>query len=309
MIKVFNLTVSEPSAKTPCVATIGNFDGLHLGHQTIIQQVVNKARQLALKPTVITFEPLPQSILRPSKPFARLMPFSQKVAMLAQMGIEQVVCCRFSAAFAKLSPQEFIESYLLNKMGVRCLIIGEGFRFGHQQSGTLQTLQQASQHFDFEVQAISHQQDVRGKISSTQIRAAVQEGNFALAKQLLGRNFSMTSRVVKGAQKGSLLGFRTANLAPHPAKALLRGVFVTLVTLDHQTFQGVANSGTRPTMDGTQHITEVHLLDFEGDLYHKKITVEFVHKLRDEQRFASIEALKQQITNDVQQARDLFEHS
>lgn len=294
------------NALKPCVATIGNFDGVHLGHQAILQNVINKAQQLSLVPTVITFEPLPLSVLRPKESFARIMKFSQKLSMLSAMGIEQVVCLRFNPAFAKLTPMQFIEQYLVNLIGLSHLFIGEGFRFGHQQAGSVQTLTQGAQTFGFHVQALEHKQLGGDKISSSEIRHLLTQGELGQVRQLLGRPFSITSRVVKGARRGTDFGFPTANLARHPGCALIKGVFVTMVTVEGVDYQAVANSGTRPTVDGLRHILEVHLLHFNGDLYGKKITVKFLHKLRNEQRFDSIEQLKQQITLDVQKAKTFF---
>lgn len=306
-MKGITLIRHDMSKAAACVATIGNFDGLHLGHQAIISEVVAKATALSLKPTVITFEPLPQVVLRSKDTFTKLMRFSQKLTYLASLGIEQVVCLRFNEAFAKLTPLQFIEHYLVKLLEVKYLLIGEGFRFGYQQTGSVQTLINASSQFGYEVQAIEHTQRHKDKISSSIIRQSLQNGNLSLAKQLLGRDFSINARVIKGAQRGRLIGFPTANLAHHPASVLLKGVFVTKVRIKEKTYNAVANSGTRPTVDGLKHVTEVHVLDYRGDLYNHKITVEFLHKLRDEKRFDTVEQLKLQITQDVQAAREFFE--
>ncbi len=291
----------------PCVATIGNFDGLHLGHQAIIQQVVTKAQELSLIPTVITFEPLPQSVLRPTSSFVRLMRFSQKLKVLAAMGIQQVICLRFNANLAALTPFEFIESYLVKQFGVRCLMIGEDFRFGHQQSGDVPMLLKLAKQFSFSVEPISHIQDKENKVSSTLIRAALLNGDCSVVRRMLGRNFSVTSRVVKGAKKGRMLGFPTANLPIDKKSAIPKGVFVTKVHIADNSYLGATNVGTRPTFDGKHHVIETHILNYEGDLYGKRITVEFLHKLRDEMRFADIEQLKQQINNDILATRQFFE--
>ncbi len=311
MTKLLKITHFQktPQQVEPCVATIGNFDGLHLGHQSIIENVIQKAHHLSLKPTVITFEPSPQMVLRPQAAFSRLMTFSQKLQRLSLMGIEQVVCCRFTSGFARISPQQFISDILEKQLLVRHLYIGEGFKFGHQQKGTVQTLRENSEQGGFEVHPIAHIQSDFGKISSSLIRQAVQDANFDWVQKCLGRPFSITSRVVKGAKRGSAMGFATANLAFHPASLLLKGVFVTNIIIDNKVYQGVANSGTRPTVDGTKHITEVHIFDFQDDLYNKKISIEVLHKIRDEKRFDSIEQLKQQIREDIQKARAFFDKS
>ncbi len=288
----------------PCVATIGNFDGLHLGHQAVIQQVVKKAQELSIIPTVITFEPLPQSFLRPNSSFVRLMRFSQKLKSLAAMGIQQVICLRFNASLAALSPLEFIESYLVKQFGVRFLMIGEHFRFGHQQSGDVPMLLKLAEQFRFSVEPIRHIQDKEDKVSSTLIRAALLSGDCQSVARMLGRNFSVTSRVVKGAARGRTLGFPTANLPVDKMSAIPKGVFVTKVHIASSSYVGATNVGTRPTLDGKHHVIETHILDYEGDLYGKRLTVEFLHKLRDEIRFTDIEQLKEQISNDIQAARN-----
>ncbi len=291
----------------PCVATIGNFDGLHLGHQAIIQQVVEKAQCLSLLPTVITFEPLPQTFLRPTSSFVRLMRFSQKLKVLAAMGIQQVICLRFNASLANLSPLEFIENYLANQFKVHFLMVGEDFRFGHQQSGNIQTLLELAKQFSFNVEPIKHIHDKEKKVSSTLIRAALLTGDCKAVTRMLGRHFSVTSRVVKGAMRGRTLGFPTANLPIDKMSAIPKGVFVTKVHIANKSYLGATNVGTRPTIDGKHHVIETHILDYAGDLYGKRITVEFLHKLRDELRFSDIEQLKIQINNDIQAARDFDE--
>lgn len=290
----------------PCVATIGNFDGLHLGHQAIIKQVVQKSQQLSLVPTVVTFEPTPQALLRPNQPLLRLMSFSQKSELLAKWGIRQLVCLRFNAELAKLSPQAFFETILVKKMNVKYLMVGEDFRFGHQQAGNIQTLLALGEQCDVHIEPVNPIQEKSNKISSTLIREALVRGELATARDLLGRNFSVKARVVKGAMRGRQLGFATANLAYNTASILLSGIFVSKVHINQKCHIAVTNVGTRPTVDGSRRIVEVHILDFSGNLYNKKIEVEFLHKLRDEKRFNSVELLIQQIKEDVQQTRDFF---
>lgn len=306
MNKVRLIRTFDAAKAIPSVATIGNFDGLHLGHQSIIKAVVAKAQALGLAPTVITFEPLPRRVLRPAEPSYQLMSFSQKLKGLASLGIEQVICLRFTKAFSTIMPLQFIQDYLL-KQQVRELYIGEGFRFGYQQTGTIQTLQQASKQNVFEVHAVQHQTLQENKISSTTIRQFIGRGDFSLAKALLGRDFSIKAKVIHGTKRGRTLGFPTANLGVHPASALLKGVFATKVRIEGKYFNAVANGGVRPTVDGTRHVIEVHLLDFNNDLYNQKIKVSFLRKIRDEKRFENIEQLKQQIANDIITAKIFFE--
>ncbi|MBN9287752.1 MAG: bifunctional riboflavin kinase/FAD synthetase [Gammaproteobacteria bacterium] len=288
---------------SPCVATIGNFDGLHLGHFQLIEKMLKRAQALSLLPTVITFEPLPQTLLRPEIQLLRLLSFRQKLRLLENWGIKQVVCLRFNQKLARLSPLAFIEEYLINRINMRYLMVGEDFRFGHRQEGNIETLYQASTRFNFGIEPISLLQAKELKVSSTQIRRSLLEGELKTASALLGRHYSIIGRVIKGDQRGRTLGFPTANLAVK-ADNLIKGVFASWVQVGEEVYQGVTNVGTRPTVDGKKRLIEVHLLDYAGDLYGKRIAVEFLHKLRDEKRFENIEALKQQIAQDILQAKE-----
>lgn len=298
--------VSMMQNASPCIATIGNFDGLHLGHQAIIKKVVTKAQQLSFIPTVITFEPAPQSFLRPDKKFFRLMSFTQKLEILAEWGIRQVICLRFNRHLAGYSPLAFMQHYLVNGANVRCLLVGEDFRFGHQQEGDVQTLLSLGSQFDVEIEPIKHVLNQSNKISSTLIRQSIVNGDMEGANSLLGRKFSVKGRVVKGAMRGRQLGFATANLPCTRRASHLSGVFVTKVHFDHKTYLAATNIGKRPTFNGENRIIEAHVLDFSGNLYGKKIEIEFLHKLRDEKRFTSIDLLIQQIKSDIEQTRDFF---
>ncbi len=287
----------------PCVAAIGNFDGLHLGHQEIIHRVVAKAQSLQLTPTVITFEPAPRVFLRPQEPLYRLTTLAEKLRILKAWGIEQVVCLRFNASLAQLSAEHFISIYLADYLQIRYLMVGEDFRFGFKRMGTVALLEQAAKQFGFTVEPFALKQCAAQKISSTAIRQALQQGNFPLVKSLLGRDYALSVTVIKGRQLGRELGFPTANFFLHPKKVPFKGVFITRVEVEGKIYQGVANVGTRPTVDGQNQIGEVHLFDFTGDLYAKSLTVTFVQKIRDEAKFANIGQLQQQIEKDVHTAK------
>lgn len=281
-------------SNSPCVATIGNFDGVHLGHQQIIEQVVATKQKLMLTPIMITFEPLPQAFFKPHVPFIRLMNLRQKVDFVLKMGIEKVWCLRFNEKFSKLSPHAFIEQYL-QKLNVRHLVVGEDFRFGYQKQGDVNLLKASG--FDVEPIAIKKLQDKR--LSSTSVRQALFNQDLPLAKQILGRNYSICERVVKGAQRGRLLGFPTANCKLK--SVALQGVFATHVFFENKSYSSITNVGFRPTVDGKHYLAETHILDFSGDLYGKRITVEFLYKIRDEKRFDNIAQLRQQIALDIEQ--------
>lgn len=292
---------SLAKASTPCALTIGNFDGLHLGHQQIIQRLVKQAEHWGLIPTVVTFEPLPLTVLRPEISIIRLTPLAEKIKRLAQWGVKQVVCLRFNQALAHLSARDFMINYLI-KLKPRFLVVGSDFRFGCQKQGDVHLLQSMAQQFHFVLETI----DVCApKISSTTIRQALLKGDVEYAATLLGSAYSITQRVIKGRQLGRELGFPTANLVLK--KKSLQGVFITRTTVDEKVYDSLTNMGVRPSIDGKSYLAETHLLDFTGNLYGKKICVKFLHKIRDEKHFAQIEDLRRQIVKDVQRARHYFD--
>lgn len=288
----------------PCVAAIGNFDGLHLGHIEILKKVVALAKQTGLTPTVITFEPLPIQFFQPVLPVYRLTPLAEKIRLLEKAGIEQVICLRFNQALATLLPAHFVDQILVKGLQLKHLIVGEDFRFGYQRQGNVKMLSDMGREVGFEVHPQSLVRIEASRISSTELREALLKGDCARAHQLLGRFFSVTRRVIQGAKRGLQWGFPTANLVLPPSQQWIKGVFITRVTVGGQSYFAVTNGGTRPTVDGGRHMVESHLLDFSGDLYGKKITVEFLHKLRDEKRFEDLNSLQKQIEEDKKQAKN-----
>lgn len=293
----------------PCVATIGNFDGLHRGHREIIRQVVALAKQHALPATVITFEPAPLAFLQPQLNVLRLTPLSEKIRILKQWGVDQVVCLRFNAPLSKLSADEFIHSILCDALELKALVVGKDFRFGHKQSGNVELLKRLGQQVGFEVHAVPLLEEHAFRISSTAVREALLGGDLKRVSSQLGRHYSVTKRVVRGAQRGQQWGFPTANIPIHAKHILFRGVFVTRVRVDNVQYWAVTNVGTRPSVDGRHYLIESHLLNFKDDLYGKRITVEFIRKIRDEKRFDTIDALREQIQLDIQHAKEWTQHS
>lgn len=293
----------------PCVATMGNFDALHRGHQALLVQVQLKAQMLNLVPTVITFEPLPQAYLQPHKPLFRLLDLRQKVQYLDRLGFKQIVCLRFNRRLAQSSPEEFFCSYLIEKLKVKCLLVGENFRFGHQQAGNVQTLKTLGQAYSCEIISVPLETTENMQISSTQIRQALQGGDLPQVKNLLGRHYSLSGRIAKGLQRGRQLGFPTANL-PLKNPPLVKGVFIVEVVFaaTAKTYYGLLNIGTRPTVDGKNYLAEVHILDFNETIYGQRLEIKLLHKLREERRFANLEQLRQQITQDLEQARVWLEY-
>ena len=290
-----------------CVATIGNFDGVHLGHQAVLGQLAEKADELNLPLTVVTFEPQPQEYFRPEQSPPRLTRFREKVQALRRYAVDRVLVLRFNKQFSQQSPDDFVQNLLVNGLGVKYLVIGDDFRFGKDRAGDFAMLQAAGKNHGFEVVNMHTFMLDDERVSSTRVREALGAGDLNAAEKLLGRIYRMSGRVAHGDKKGRTIGFPTANIHLHRINTPLRGVFaVELFGLEGEPLPGVANLGTRPTVGGMKTLLEVHLFDFEGDIYGKHVHVDFLRKLRDEQRFDSFDELKAQIQRDAQQARAFF---
>ena len=290
-----------------CVLTIGNFDGVHRGHQALLSQLREEGRKRHLPVMVMLFEPQPLELFAGEKAPARLTRLREKLKYLAEAGIDNVLCVRFDRRFAALSAQGFITELLVKKLGVKFLAVGDDFRFGAGRLGDFLLLQKAGAEYGFEVISTQTFCDAGKRISSTAVRQALAEDDFALAQSLLGHPFSISGRVVHGDALGRTLGFPTANLPLRRVVSPVKGVFAVEVHgLTSQPLPGVANIGTRPTVKGLRQQLEVHLLDINMNLYGQHIDVVLKKKLRNEQRFASLEALKEQIAKDVVTARQFF---
>lgn len=290
-----------------CVATIGNFDGVHLGHQAVLLQLAEKAALFRLPRVVITFEPQPQEFFAPGAAPARLTRLREKLLALTEQGVERVLCLKFDHQLAATPAQTFIQELLVRQLGIRYLVVGDDFRFGHGRSGNFELLRQSGEQHGFQV-ANTHSYIFAGtRVSSTRVRQALVQGEFSLAGQLLGRSYAMCGRVAHGDKRGRNLGFPTANIHLHRRITPLSGVYAVLVHGVAATpLPGVANVGRRPTVNGTRDQLEVHLFDFQKDIYGYHVQVDFLHHLRPEWRFESLEALRQQIVQDASQARAYF---
>ncbi|MCC6296147.1 MAG: bifunctional riboflavin kinase/FAD synthetase [Pseudomonadales bacterium] len=289
------------------VATVGSFDGIHLGHQAILGQLKERAVYYRASSVVMMFEPQPREYFAREQAPARLMRIREKVEALAVTGVDRVFCLQFNRALRSLSAQEFVERVLVGGLGIRCLVVGDDFHFGRDRSGDYEMLVRMGARHRFEVLETHSIQMGGERISSTRIRRELEQGRFAEAAKLLGRPFRITGRVVYGQRLGTQLGVPTANLNLHRYRAPLTGVFAVEVHLPDRRVRGVANVGVRPTVgDLVKPVLEVHLLDWQGDLYGRRIQVEFKHKLREELRFASIEELAAQIYDDIAAARRFF---
>ena len=295
------------SRHQPCVATIGNFDGVHLGHQAVLGQLAEKGAALDLPTTLITFEPQPPEFFMRDKAPARLTSFREKFVTLNRYAIDQVLVLHFNNGLANMEAEEFIRRILIEGLNVRHLVVGDDFRFGRQRKGDFALLEQAGREHGFSVVSMTSFRVDGERVSSTGIRSALAEGDFDRAERLLGRHYHMTGIVAHGDKRGRQWGFPTANIRMQRKVIPLRGVFaVEVFGLEHEPVFGVANLGTRPTIDGMRTLLEVHLFDFSDDIYGKRINVVFRHKIRDEVRFDSFEELKQQIGHDVVSAKEYF---
>ncbi len=290
-----------------CVATIGNFDGVHLGHQSVLGQLAEKGAELGLPVTVITFEPQPQEYFNHGELPPRLTRLREKLTALQRYSVDRVLCLSFKQGLAQLSAEAFIRQVLVEGLGVRHLVVGDDFRFGQGRSGDFTMLQAAGAAHDFEVVHMHTFAIGGGRVSSTRIREALQCGDLGQAAQLLGRPYRMSGRVAHGNKRGRTIGFPTANIFLHRARSPVDGVFaVEMFGIEGEPVQGVANVGTRPTVDGSHAILEVHLFDFRRDIYGRHVHVDFLKFIRPERRFDSFEALKAQILHDAEAARAFF---
>ena len=291
------------------VLTIGNFDGVHRGHQALLERLIATARRLGLPATVLTFEPHPREFFAPESAPARLTALREKLALLESCGVDRVHVCRFNRHWAALSAQDFIGKVLVRGLEVRHLLIGDDFRFGTGRGGDFAMLQQAGTSAGFSVESM-HTVAVRDeRASSSAVRDALMAGDLEHAADLLGRPYCIAGRVIHGDKIGRQLGCPTANIALKRRVVPLAGVFtVTVSGKGLASLPAVASVGTRPTVDGRGRVAlEAHLLDWNADLYGAHLTVNFLHKLRDQVKYESLDALQAQIARDVQDARDYFQ--
>jgi riboflavin kinase/FMN adenylyltransferase len=291
-----------------CVATIGNFDGVHLGHRAVFGRLLAVGRALGLPATVITFEPQAMEYFAPEAAPARLTRLREKLASLVDCGIEQVILLQFGAKLAQMGAREFVRGLLVDGLGARHLLVGDDFRFGRGREGDFQLLEAMGREHGFAVEdlhTITHGDE---RVSSTRIREALARGEFELARHLLGRPYRICGRIGHGDKRGRSIGYPTANLNLRRQVSPLRGVYAVMVGgATDRPWPGVANIGNRPTVDGgNMHLLEVHLFDFEGDLYGRHAEVEFRLKLRDEKKFGSFEDLKIQIDRDTLAAKEFL---
>jgi len=286
-----------------CVLTIGNFDGVHLGHRRVVSALVNKAKELNCASAVLVFEPQPQELFSPESAPARLCRLRDKYSLLEKLGVERLICVNFNRKFANQSAEQFIEELLVKKLGIKHLIVGDDFHFGKNRVGNYQMLTQAGEKFGFSVTDTASFKLSDCRISSTEIRQALEHDKLADAEKMLGRPYSIIGRVFHGDKRGRQLGFPTANVLLKRRVSPISGVYVVKVLTKLGNFFGVANIGSRPTVAGIRQQLEVHIFDFDANLYGMTIEVVLMEKLRNEMKFSSLEALTLQIAKDSEQAR------
>lgn len=286
-----------------CVLTMGNFDGLHRGHQLLIQRLVAAAKQFSLPSVVMIFEPQPNEFFQPRQTVGRLMRLREKIEALTQAGVDRVLVVRFNAAFSQVTADEFIKKYLCQQLGARHIIVGDDFHFGFKRQGNSDTLIAAG----LSVEKVAGLNLLGERVSSTRIRQVLEQGDLMTAEALLGRRFFMSGRVAHGDKLGRTIGFPTANIHLHRLHVPISGVVaVQVFGVDEKMYLGVANVGNRPTVNGEKVLLEVYLFDFDRDIYGKHLHVEFVRKIRDELRFESVEAMRLKIVEDVAIARKIL---
>ena len=288
-----------------CVVTIGAFDGVHLGHQAVIRHLLGKSRELGVPSLVIVFEPLPREYFSPLKAPARIMSFREKFYAMRELGVDRLLRVQFNESLREMSAQQFLDDIFVSGLGVRYVVLGDDFRFGNDREGHPEFIRQQGPSYGYEARPTPTLSVDGERVSSTRIREALESADFAEAERLLGRAYSISGKVVYGRQLGQTLGTPTANLELHRLRAPLSGVYVVEVSgAGLERAPGVANVGVRPTVDDSIKANlEVHLLDREIGLYGQHIDVTFRHKLRDEQKFGSVDELRENIATDIENTR------
>ena len=289
-----------------CVLTIGKFDGVHLGHQAVLSRLVEKANKLSLPSVVMVFEPQPEEVFTPQHAPARLSRLRDKYTDFAELGIDRLLVINFNQKLSSMTADAFVEDLLVQKLGVKFLVVGDDFKFGHKRQGNFDLLQRASARYGFDVVSTQSFKLLECRISSTEIRTALEQSDFELAEKMLGKPFVISGRVVHGDKKGRTIGFPTANVLLKRCTSPVQGVFAVEIKIKDDRYQGVANVGTRPTVKGERSQLEVHIFDFKQSIYGELVEVSFVSKIREEQKFESFEALQSQIKIDAQAALQQF---
>ena len=308
-LKIFN-SIKSFNATKPTIVTIGTFDGVHLGHQKIVAQITKNADDLNCESLVLTFFPHPRMVLQESTEMKQLNTLNEKIALLDNLGIDNLVVHPFDKEFSRLTAEEFVKKVLVDVFKIKKIIIGHDHRFGRNRTATIDDLINFGETYGFEVEQISAEEINEVSISSTKIRNALLEGNIELATNYLGYDYSLTGIIFKGKQLGRTIGYPTANITIEEDYKLIpnNGVYIAKSVLNGKTVFGMMNIGTRPTVDGTKQTIEINFFDFKQDLYGQKITISLLHRMRSEQKFESIDALKNQLGKDKKTALAFIEN-
>lgn len=302
-LKVFH-SIQSFSSNKQTVVTIGTFDGVHIGHQKILKQITKNAQALQCESLVLTFFPHPRMVLQKDTDMKQLNSVNEKLQLLEGLGIDNIVIHPFDKDFSRLTAEEFVKEVLVDKFKVKKIIIGYDHRFGRNRTANIDDLKTYGDLFGFEVEQISAEEINAVSVSSSKIRNALIDGNLDVAAAYLGYNYSITGIVSKGKQLGRTLGFPTANITIKDENKLIptNGVYVVKSILSDEVFYGMMNIGTRPTVDGTLRTVEIHFFDFSNDIYGQEITISLLKRMRDEQKFESLDALKEQLKIDQNNA-------
>ncbi|HEX8653316.1 MAG TPA: bifunctional riboflavin kinase/FAD synthetase [Pyrinomonadaceae bacterium] len=294
----------------PTVLTLGVFDGLHLGHQLIIRTVTERARAVGAVPTVITFDPHPRAVLHPESAPPLLQTFDQKVEAFGMLGLEQTIIIRFTREFARVRAEDFLREVVRDRLQAREVYLGRGFAFGHNREGNIELLKKVSGQLAFRAEEVPEVRLRGQRISSSRIRGLLAEGRVNLARRMLGRPYGVEGRVERGQARGRALGFPTANLRPQNRVIPRGGVYVTATLIEGEWRRSLTNIGTRPTFEtATEPSVETYVINWSGDIYGDVVRVRFLHRLRDEKKFASVDELKSQIELDLKRAVSYFKRS
>ena len=305
-MKIIRHILHQPPLPQPVLIGLGNFDGVHVGHRTILTRLVEEARARHGTALAMMFHPHPLSVLRPERPVALILSLRERLRRIAELGVDGVVLQRFGLDFAHLSPQEFARQYLFDAAGVKKVFVGHNFSFGRNRAGNAEILTDIGEQLGFAVEIIRPVVVGKQEVSSTAVRSLLQRADLREVTQLLGQPYAVSGRVVKGFQRGRQIGFPTANLRPRASMLLPNGVYAVRANVEGTEYNAVANVGVNPTFGENQRTIEAHLFDFSADLYGKCIRISFIEQLREERKFPSVQELVQQIRMDAERARDLL---
>jgi riboflavin kinase / FMN adenylyltransferase len=294
--------------QTRTVASLGNFDGVHRGHQQILRRVVENSRNLDLPNVVMTFDPVPKKVLSPETAPPLIQTLDQRLEAFGRLYVDSTIVVVFDMEFARKSPQEFVEQYLIDLLHVQTFVVGGNFAFGHRKQGNITLLKQMGAQYGFNVECVDAVQDGGSRISSTLIRSEIQAGQIEQALSHLGHPFALRGTVIKGEQLGGKIGIPTANLQVRNELLPGRGVYACKASFEKELFPAAVNVGYRPTVGGKSLTVEAHLIGFSGELYGKEMELQFFHRIREEKQFSGIDALRHQILADIDAARLYLEN-